>query len=326
VTALARFAWSILAYNLAVILWGAFVRASGSGAGCGSHWPLCNGEVVPRAPAIATLIELTHRATSGLALLGVVALVWWTWRATDKGHPARVAAAMSLLFMLTEAAVGAGLVLFELVADNASLARGLFMAVHLVNTFILLGWLTLTAWWLSGGRRISLSGKPVATAAFAVATAGLLLAGMSGAIAALGDTLYPARSLADGLRADLSTTSHVLIRLRLLHPVITTGVSILLIVTASRFRHSPNALVRHAANAVVTLTLVQLTVGVLNVVLLAPVWMQLVHLFIADLLWIAFVFLAVSALAAPASETAPSASALGTEPADSAPGFTARTH
>jgi cytochrome c oxidase assembly protein subunit 15 len=326
VTALARFAWSLLAYNLAVILWGAFVRASGSGAGCGSHWPLCNGEVVPHAPALATVIELTHRATSGLALLGVVVLVWWTWRATSKGHPARFAAAMSLLFMLTEAAVGAGLVLFELVADNASLARGLFMAVHLVNTFILLGWLTLTAWWLSGGRQISVSGKPFAAATFAVATAGLLLAGMSGAIAALGDTLYPARSLTEGLRADLSATSHVLIRLRLLHPIITTGVGILLIVIASRRRHSSDDHGRHAPNAVVTLTLVQLTVGVLNVVWLAPVWMQLVHLFIADLLWIAFVLLAVSALGVPAPETARGAAALGPEPADSATGFTARTH
>src|SRR5215467_12703113 len=69
------FAWGVLAYNVAVIAWGAFVRASGSGAGCGRHWPLCNGEVVPRPTSVATVIEATHRATSGLALVGVVGLL-----------------------------------------------------------------------------------------------------------------------------------------------------------------------------------------------------------------------------------------------------------
>ncbi|MFN8454080.1 MAG: COX15/CtaA family protein [Anaerolineae bacterium] len=70
----AKYVWTVLAYNLAVILWGAFVRASGSGAGCGSHWPLCNGEVIPRTPQMETLVEFTHRLTSGLALLLVIGL------------------------------------------------------------------------------------------------------------------------------------------------------------------------------------------------------------------------------------------------------------
>ena len=141
----------MLAYNLAVILWGAYVRAIGSGAGCGAHWPLCNGEVIPRAPTVETLIEYSHRLTSGLALLAVVALLIWTWRACAAGHPARRGAVLSMVFILTEAAVGAGLVLFELVADNATMARAMFMAAHLVNTFLLVAALTLTAWWLSGG-------------------------------------------------------------------------------------------------------------------------------------------------------------------------------
>src|SRR5829696_8162535 len=111
----AIYAWAVLAYNLLVILWGAYVRATGSGAGCGSHWPLCNGEVVPRAAAAQTLIEFTHRATSGLALLAVVALVAWVFQAFPRRHPARKGAASSLVLILTEAAVGAGLVLFELV-------------------------------------------------------------------------------------------------------------------------------------------------------------------------------------------------------------------
>ena len=147
----ARFAWAVLAYNVAVILWGAYVRATGSGAGCGAHWPLCNGEVVPRAASVATLIEFSHRATSGLALLAVAVLVVATFRTCRAGHPARAGAVMSGVLILTEAAVGAGLVLFQLVADNATMARAMFVAVHLLNTFLLLAALTLTAWWLTVG-------------------------------------------------------------------------------------------------------------------------------------------------------------------------------
>ena len=139
-----RYAWGVLAANLAVILWGAFVRATGSGAGCGNNWPTCNGEIIPRAPSTETLIELTHRATSGIALLLVVALAVWARRVYGPGHRVWHGAAWSLFFMFGEAAIGAGIVLFELVADNESMARALFMAVHLGNTFLLLAALTLT--------------------------------------------------------------------------------------------------------------------------------------------------------------------------------------
>jgi heme A synthase len=148
---LSRFAWLTLVYNVAVIAWGAYVRATGSGAGCGSHWPLCNGEIIPRGPTLETLVEFSHRLTSGLALVAVVVLFWWTRRESARTHPARRASAWALVFMLTEAGVGAALVLFRLVADNASMARAMFMAIHLVNTFVLLAFLTLTAHWLSGG-------------------------------------------------------------------------------------------------------------------------------------------------------------------------------
>src|SRR5829696_7646401 len=147
----ARYAWAVLAYNVAVILWGAYVRATGSGAGCGAHWPLCNGEVVPRAAGVATLIEFSHRISSGVALIAIAILVVSAFRTTAAGHPARAGAVISGLLILTEAAVGAGLVLFQLVADNATMARAMFVAVHLLNTFLLLGALTLTAWWLTVG-------------------------------------------------------------------------------------------------------------------------------------------------------------------------------
>ena len=296
-TRVAAYAWGVLAYNIGVILWGAYVRASGSGAGCGEHWPLCNGVVIPRDPSVATLIEFSHRITSGLALVGVVVLLVWVWRTCRPGHPARRGAAWTVFFMLTEAAVGAGLVLFQLVADNATMARAMFMAVHLLNTFVLLGWLTLTAWWLSGGGPVSPDGNRGRAVALGVATFGLLLVGVSGAVAALGNTLYPDGSLAEGLAADLSPTSHILIRLRILHPTFAVLTAGGLLFGASNIGSGRGVTATRLARTVAILAGVQLGIGALNVMLLAPVWMQLVHLLVADLVWIAFVLLGASVLA-----------------------------
>ena len=295
-TRLARFAWLTLIYNIAVIAWGAYVRATGSGAGCGSHWPLCNGVVIPRGATIETLVEFSHRVTSGIALIAVVVLFWWTRRECAPEHPARRGSAWALVFMLTEAGVGAGLVLFRLVADNASMARAMFMAVHLVNTFVLLAFLTLTAHWLSGGAPARIV-RRATTAALAAIAVGVLVVGVSGAVAALGDTLYPSRSLFEALGADLSPTSHLLIRLRVLHPALAIAVAVALAGAAHRFAlASADRRGRLAARAVTIVALLQVMAGFTNVVLLAPVWMQMVHLLLADLLWIAFVILGASTL------------------------------
>ncbi|OFW05107.1 MAG: hypothetical protein A3H96_06285 [Acidobacteria bacterium RIFCSPLOWO2_02_FULL_67_36] len=288
---LARFAWSVLAYNVAVILWGAYVRATGAGAGCGGHWPLCNGLLVPRAPTVATLVEYSHRLTSGLALVSVLVLLGWTWARTPRRHPARLGAALTVFFMLTEAAVGAALVLFEYVADNASMGRALFMAVHLLNTFILLACMTLTAWWLSGGPPIAIRGSAGRATAVIAGCAGILLVGTSGAVAALGDTLFHYGSLAEALRADLSPTAHFLIRLRLWHPVFAIAIGAGLLFGAPRL-----AVRRWTGRTVASLAALQLALGLANVALLAPVWLQLVHLLVADALWIAFVILGAAAL------------------------------
>ena len=294
---LTRFAWAVLGYNVLVILWGAVVRATGSGAGCGSHWPLCNGEVVPRATSVATLIEFSHRLTSGLALLLVVGLVVAAFRARPSGHPARRAAAWSLAFMVGEAAVGAMLVLFELVADDRSFARGMFMATHLLNTFFLLGALTLTAHAAGGGSLVRLRGGSRETRLFTVAALGVLLSSVSGAVAALGDSLFPAQTLEQALRADLSPASHLLIRLRMIHPFVAVATAaVLLFVSLGRLRSTTDRRVLRAARAVAALALSQTALGLLNVLLLAPVWLQVAHLLLADAVWIALVLLAALSL------------------------------
>ena len=305
---LARFGWTVLGYNLAVIVWGAYVRATRSGAGCGAHWPLCNGQVLPSAPSAEMLVEFSHRLTSGLALLSVVALFAWTWRACQGRHPARRGAAWAVFFMMTEAAVGAALVLFRLVADNQTMARAMFMSVHLVNTFALLAALALTAWWLSGGAAVRLRGRVSTAGWLAAGAAAMLLSGVSGAVAALGDTLYPPGSLAEAFAADLSATSHLFIRLRILHPAITITVATVFIASGLALRRSPVAGAARFAVAIAGLAATQVAAGFINVLLLAPVWMQLVHLLVADALWICCVLLGASLLADQESVPAPAGS------------------
>jgi len=301
-TKLSRYAWFVLAWNVVVILWGAYVRATGSGAGCGAHWPLCNGEVVPRAPDAEMLIEFSHRATSGLALVAVALLAVWTWRAVAAGHPARKAAVASAVFIVVEALLGAGLVLFRLVARDESLARAMVMPLHLANTLVLLLCLTLTAHFLSGGAPVAWRGR---TRTFGLLLTLLVLmigVGKTGAIAALGDTLYPAASFLDGLKADLAPTSSLLLRLRILHPALGVAVGAMLVFGAAAVPlAASDRRGRFAKRAVVALAVVQVLLGFVNVWLLAPVWMQLTHLLVADLLWIALVLMAASALARPSA-------------------------
>ncbi len=291
----AIYAWIVLAYNVLVILWGAYVRATGSGAGCGSHWPLCNGEILPRSPQVETMIEFAHRLSSGLAFLLVLALLVWALRAYPKGHAVRLGATLSMVFIITEALVGAGLVLFEWVAWDASIGRVISMAVHLVNTFLLLAVLTLTAWWASGGERLNLRGHGLALWLFVAAFLAVIVLGVSGAMTALGDTLFPAQSLQAGVARDFLPTAHFLERLRVWHPVIAVLAGLYLSFLAglvALFRVTPR--IRKAAAAVFGLFMVQLVAGLVNLILLAPVWMQLVHLLLADLVWISFVLLAAA--------------------------------
>jgi cytochrome c oxidase assembly protein subunit 15 len=288
--------------NLLVIVWGAYVRATGSGAGCGRHWPTCHGVVIPRAPSEKTLIELSHRLSSGLALVLTVALLVWSLKALEKGHPSRRAAGFSMAFILGEALLGAGLVLFELVAGNASVARAFAMSVHLVNTFLLLGAFALTVNGLFGGRPLGFRNQGPIAPLFSVAAAGMALLGVSGAIAALGDTLFPASSLVEGMRQDVQDGAHVFLRLRALHPLLAILEACLLFATAvASMRLRPSAQVRRRSMALIVLVCAQMVAGIVNLALLAPVGMQLLHLLLADGVWIAFVLLFASVFAEDAS-------------------------
>lgn len=288
------FAWGVLAYNLLVIIWGAVVRATGSGAGCGSHWPLCNGELMPRAPRLETLIEFSHRLTSGLALVSVVILLVWALRHYPAGHIIRKGAWASMLFMLSEALVGAGLVLFEYVAFDQSIARAYWMAGHLINTFFLLAAITLTAWWASGHDAWQWRGQGLIRWLLTAAWAAMLILGVSGGITALGDTL----ALTGGISPAESTMVAQLVALRIYHPLLAIGVGIVLVAIAwVVMTRRPGPETQWWGRTLMVLFGVELVLGAINVALKAPVWMQIIHLLVADLLWITLVLLTASALA-----------------------------
>ncbi|WP_424952392.1 COX15/CtaA family protein [Deinococcus sp.] len=310
-------AWTALGYNVLVILWGAFVRISGSGAGCGEHWPLCNGVALPVSPTLHTVIEFSHRLTSGLSGVFAVGLVGLALFRSPRGHPVRTGAILSLLLIVFEGLVGGVQVLLGLTATSTNPARGLVQGVHLANTFALLGALLLTAVWASGGPRLRLRGQDQRGWgrlgwAVTVAVISMLLLGMAGAVTALGDLLFTPTGMTplDTVRQDFSLTATLIQNLRVVHPVMALGVSAYLIWFAGRVgarQGESGSLLepRRWKTALHALIGLQILAGVLNVLLRAPGWMQMLHLLLACAMWLGVVMLCYSAvLARPAAKIA----------------------
>jgi cytochrome c oxidase assembly protein subunit 15 len=285
----ARFAWTTLYWNFAVILWGAYVRATGSGAGCGNRWPLCDGDVIGGSAKAQTIVEFTHRIMSVVSLVMVTGLVVWCWRVTKKGDWARYSASLAAAFLANEALLGAALVLLKHVAADQSAGRILLLCLHSGNTFLLLAMLSLTAIWLSSGSRsFTLIGKWREVSSMGLGLLATMLTGITGAAAALADTLFPAISLPSSLTQDFSAGTSRLLHFRLFHPAVAliTACYVLWIVLKSstvRNRFSRSAI------ALIILLFVQVGIGMTNVLFLAPVWIQIAHLFAADVLWVLLV-------------------------------------
>jgi cytochrome c oxidase assembly protein subunit 15 len=305
----------VVAYNVLVILWGALVRATGSGAGCGNHWPLCNGQVIPLSPRVDTIIEFTHRCMTGGSTFLVLGLLLWTFRGTVKGQAARVLAVTSMVLLLNEAFLGALLVKLGYVTGNQSMGRVIVLSIHLSNTLLLLAALTLTARLLETGqlwRELRVRGVRKVWALLGLAAT--LVVGVSGSLAALGDTLFPASSLRGAFAQDFAASSPWLLRLRGVHPIsaVIAGIFVLWLVGQAR-RVGAGRL----TTTVVALLGFQFALGLADVLLLAPVWMQIVHLLGADLYWIALVALAACVVWPKATGTLSQAGHLAPNPAAS---------
>jgi len=305
---LTLYAWALLVFNVAVILWGAWVRVTGSGAGCGSHWPSCNGEVIPQSPRMETVIEFVHRFTSGAAGLLVLGLVAWAFRAFARGHAARTGAVLSLGFIVLEGAVGALQVRLGLTADNASIGRAIVQPIHFANTLLLLGALYYTAV-SSAGAKLSWGqsgGQGKATWAWIAGTGLLtLVLGATGAVTALGDTIFPTlpgETLLEGMKKTLDPASNFLLQLRIIHPALALVSTVALVGFAAWLNRQrsktggSSAGVSRASQILLWTLGAQMFAGILNLMLKAPAFMQILHLTLACALWVAVLNLFRAAL------------------------------
>ncbi len=295
----AKYAWFVLAYNVIVILWGAFLRASLSGDGCGQYWLTCGGEVVPSAPQFKTIIEFSHRLSTGFAFIVVLLLFVWAFRRFERGEYLRKTALASFVFIIVEAVIGAGLVLTGNTAENWTPTRPFWTMAHLITTFSLIAVLTLTAWFASGGKPFGFNVQRKILMLLAIAVSGIFLVGMSGSVAALSSMLFPSSSLAESAVKDFSNTSHILLRLRIIHPILSISVGVFLMFLSGwlKSKSKENFWTNRWANVLTVLVLIQLAFGALTLITLAPIMMQLGHLFLADAVWIVFVLMAASVLA-----------------------------
>ena len=274
-----------LTTSILSILAGAIVRATGSGDGCGASWPTCNGRVIPSLETSSEIIEFSHRSISGVLL--IVTLLLFV-KSKDPDTPLLHKKIIHYLtfFVLLEAAIGAVIVIYEWVGLNSSLPRIIAVPLHLVNTFALLGFYTLIFYLLreSENKLSNFFDKRIK-----IAFVLFFLTGATGSITALADVLFPSASFVEGFIEDFDSTSEVLTRLRILHPFVSTILSIFLFSESNRFKKE----FAIDTSIIKVLVIVGVILGVLNVVSNIILPLSILHLLLADLLWITYVYKAV---------------------------------
>lgn len=284
-------AWSTLVFNVLVILGGTIVRATGSGDGCGETWPKCGDQFIPPNATVETLIEFSHRVSSFLAGLGValvVVLALWFFK---KGNIIRKAAVISGVFLVLEALLGAALVIFGWVDADISAGRLVVVPLHLINTFLLLGSLAVTAWWGSGFPQPSGQVDRSTRRLLILGSVVILILGVSGALNALADTVFPSESVVGDLSEKFGPTAPLLSKLRVIHPVVAIAGGLFVGWIATTLSRNAGDRSKKLSGAVILIIFSQFFIGIANIYLLTPLSMQVIHLMVADVLWIAYVFL-----------------------------------
>ena len=274
-----------LLLSIASILAGAFVRATGSGDGCGATWPTCKGKIIPSLSDTSELIEFSHRSVSGV-LLVVTLIIFAKTRKFQKDSLVRTVTNYLTFFVIFEALIGAVIVIFEWVGLNSSLPRIIAVPIHLVNTFGLLGSYAILYKILQDDLQ---NIKNMFNKNFLLISSLFLLSGATGSITALADVLFPSASFVEGFLADFDRTSEVLTRLRILHPIISSTLSIVLYVYATGIRKKYNVSVKPLQ----ILILIAVFLGVINVLSNIVLPLSILHLAIADFLWISYIYVSI---------------------------------
>jgi len=305
-------AWSMLWLTVAVVVGGALVRATDSGAGCGETWPICGGQLIPNIGTHHTAIEVSHRLTTGLLGIVLVLLFLLVRRQYPRTHHLRRAVFGAGVLLIIESLLGASLVLFGWVEYDASIARLIVVPVHLINTFLLVASMALVAYFASGGRPFRVDLSSIRTKAIASALGIVLVIGATGALNALADTLILSGHLREPVPGELLVSEAVLRQVRTIHPftAIIGGLALFMLVrylTAGAERR-----VRFLGFAVQGVIWLQFILGLTNIALEVPLEIQLVHLFVADVLWILFVLIAFNLFGETSSEVEGAMSRAGT--------------
>ena len=274
-----------LLLSIASILAGAFVRATGSGDGCGATWPTCKGKIIPSLSDTSELIEFSHRSVSGVLLI-VTLIIFAKTRKFQKDSLVRIVTNYLTFFVIFEALIGAVIVIFEWVGLNSSLPRIIAVPIHLVNTFGLLGSYAILYKILQDDLQ---NIKNMFNKNFLLISSLFLLSGATGSITALADVLFPSTSFVEGFLADFDRTSEVLTRLRILHPIISSTLSIVLYVYATGIRKKYNVSVKPLK----ILILIAVFLGVINVLSNIVLPLSILHLAIADFLWISYIYVSI---------------------------------
>jgi heme a synthase len=303
-TRFSKYAWFVVLYTIGVIVWGAVVRATGSGAGCGNHWPICNGEILPSIAQLETAVEFIHRVTSALCGVFIIIMLVWAYRQPHTRFTRRMAI-LSFVFVLIEGAIGAALVRLELTANNVSTLRAVMIALHLINTLILLAFIALTAWGGAQKTQPRFVNRGLATPLMFIGIVGMSIMSAAGAVTALGDTLFLSGAIG---QVTEDPYSHFLVQLRVIHPILAVVVSAYLFAVGGRFiQAAQKDSVRRLVYLMYGLIAFQMFIGVVNVAFLAPVAIQMLHLFLADVLWLTLVILSAEMLFETETTSVPAA-------------------
>ena len=298
-------AWAVLIFTVLVVLGGAIVRATGSGDGCGDSWPACSDRIFPANAGLETMIEFGHRLMSAAAILGIAVLFLWARRLYERGDLVRLGASAAVILIVIESLIGASLVLFGWVGDDTSIARLIVVPLHLTNTMFLIAALTVTAWWASGNPQPRRSIRSAQGRRLALGAGALLLVATAGALNALADTLYPSDDFISGVRDELSAGAPILVQARVLHPLLAILIGLVVAYLMMNMSASSSDRTRLLGRTVTGLVMAQFAFGVLNVLLATPLETQLIHLAMANGIWIGYVLFSASLLGEPARSPAP---------------------
>ncbi|MGZ3775349.1 MAG: COX15/CtaA family protein [Pseudobdellovibrionaceae bacterium] len=279
-----KLAFGVLFYSVLVILWGAWVRISHSGDGCGDTWPLCHGQLIPEAQRGKTWVEYGHRLMSGIYGFIVFYFWWMSRKIYSKDHFARKAALATLIFTITEALLGAKLVLFKLVTTNDTPYRAVVMALHQINSFMLTGAVALT--FAAAISEVDLARPSNKNHTYKFLPWVIVIIGVTGAWASLSNSLFPSNNLWQGFLEDFSSNSHLFIRLRGLHPffALIGGGALALFFWIKAQTAESQILEKRSLQMTMALFAV-ISFGICTLLFHAPVWMKIVHLALAHTIW-----------------------------------------